>query len=353
LENLVARRVLVVDDFDDILMLVRRVLSADGYEVDVAATLAEANAMEPCGYDAVVIDAHLGAERGTDLVEELRSEDPAMVGRCLIITGGSVEGLAPDVASLPKPFRAAELLAAVQALESSAPVVPASPPGSRADSGTLLPAAEPGTPRASDGQHLLDVVRRRRARDWQTLAHFLHDGPIQDLSAAVLQLQMLRRSAPPWVDPAAEAAQERIVEAAQSLRWMVDGPWPWYPYDIGLVKAIEDRIAWLLSTRAEVRADTTLPGLSALADELLIADIIELMLIEMAPDLAVRARVDLRIDEHLVQIDLTLAASGDDRAIGDAATAQLLLSRLADSLGISAHHEFTDRRWFASFALPR
>ncbi len=347
-----ARRVLVVDDFGDILVLVRRVLSADRYEVDVASTLAEARAMEPCGYDALVIDVHLGTERGTDLVAELRSEDPAMVGRCLVITGGPVDGLPPDVASIPKPFTGAELLAAVHALEAAAPVKPAFRAGRQPDAGTLLPAADPSALRGSGGQHLLDVVRRRRAHDWQTLADFLHDGPIQELTAAVLDLQLLRRSAPPWVGPDATAIQERIGEAAQSLRWMVDGPWPWYPHNTGLVRAIEDRTGWLLSMQAEVRADTTLTGLSALTDEYLIADVIELMLIEMAPGLDVRARVDVQIDEHLVQIDLTLAASSDE-VVGDAARAQVLLNRLAESLGIRADHDFSDRRWFARFALPR
>ena len=69
-------------------ILIQRVLSADGYQVDVAATLAEARSMDPAGYAAVLVDARLGAERGIDLIDELRSADPAAARRCLVITGG-------------------------------------------------------------------------------------------------------------------------------------------------------------------------------------------------------------------------------------------------------------------------
>ena len=71
------KRVLVVDDVAEMRTLIRRVLSADGYQVDVAATLAEARSLDPAGYSAILVDAHLGSEHGIDLVEELRTADPA------------------------------------------------------------------------------------------------------------------------------------------------------------------------------------------------------------------------------------------------------------------------------------
>ena len=40
--NPVPQRVLVIDDMDEVRTLIRRILSEGGYEVDVAATLAEA-----------------------------------------------------------------------------------------------------------------------------------------------------------------------------------------------------------------------------------------------------------------------------------------------------------------------
>src|ERR1022692_5072800 len=69
------QRVLVVDDLDEMRTLIHRALSARGYKVDVAANLAEAREKQPRGYDAVLVDAHLGAERGIDLVEALQSEE--------------------------------------------------------------------------------------------------------------------------------------------------------------------------------------------------------------------------------------------------------------------------------------
>ena len=120
------KRVLVVDDVAEMRALIWRILSADGYQVDVAATLAEARGLDPAGYSAVLVDAHLGTEDGTDLIEELRSADPAAVSRCLVITGGTAVAGPAGLALLTKPFRAAELLDAVRALQQ--PPAPACPP---------------------------------------------------------------------------------------------------------------------------------------------------------------------------------------------------------------------------------
>ena len=122
-------RVLVVDDVDEIRVLVQRALSAQGYQVDVAATVTEAFRMDPSGYDAVLVDAHLGAERGNELVEALRSEDPAAARRCLVLTGGSADELPQGVAWLAKPFQADELIDAVRALDHRPHSAPA--PGRR------------------------------------------------------------------------------------------------------------------------------------------------------------------------------------------------------------------------------
>ena len=110
------QRILVVDDVEQMRTLMRRALSTHGYEVDVAATLTQARGLEPAGYDAVLVDANLGPERGIDLVEALRSKDPAAAKRCLVITGGAVDMLPDDVAYLTKPFQIRDLLEAVRAL---------------------------------------------------------------------------------------------------------------------------------------------------------------------------------------------------------------------------------------------
>ena len=140
----VTKRVLVVDDVAEMRTLIWRILSADGYQVDVAATLAEARGLDPAGYSAVLVDAHLGTEQGMDLIEELRSADPAAVSRCLVITGGTADAGPAGLAVLTKPFRAADLLDAVRALQQAAPPQPDPSQPQPALPGPPLP--EPGLP---------------------------------------------------------------------------------------------------------------------------------------------------------------------------------------------------------------
>ena len=124
------KRVLVVDDVAEIRTLIRRVLDADEYQVNVASTLAEARTMDPAGYDVVVVDSHLGTDSGIDLIDELGSADPAAACRCLVITGDPAD-VSSGLAYLAKPFRAPDLLDAVRALSHPAVSTPGSgPPGS-------------------------------------------------------------------------------------------------------------------------------------------------------------------------------------------------------------------------------
>ena len=84
-------RVLVVDDTEAVRVLIRRVLSGSGYQVDVAGSAREARALRPAGDDVLLIDAHLGGEPGTALIEELRAADPDSARRCLLVTGGPTD----------------------------------------------------------------------------------------------------------------------------------------------------------------------------------------------------------------------------------------------------------------------
>ncbi len=110
---------LVVDDTEAVRVLIRRVLTRSGYQVDMAGSTREARALSPAGYDVLLIDAHLGGEPGTALIEELRAADPDSAQRCLLVTG-DMAGRAPaGVACLSKPFRPADLLSAVDAMRSA------------------------------------------------------------------------------------------------------------------------------------------------------------------------------------------------------------------------------------------
>src|ERR1700722_15190528 len=80
-------RVLVVDDAPDLRAVVGRVLGSCGYRVDAVSTLAEARAMTPGEYDAVLVDMRLGSEQGTTLITELIAVDPRLANRCPLMSG--------------------------------------------------------------------------------------------------------------------------------------------------------------------------------------------------------------------------------------------------------------------------
>ncbi len=221
-------RVLVVDDTEEMRKLIRRVLSAGGYQVDEAGTLAEAAAKEPGGYDAVLVDAQLGGERGIDLVEALRSKDRAAAARCVLISGGIPDGVPEGIVYLAKPFSMGDLLEAVRGAGQPrpGPWPPAEPnPGGPAgpDPGTSrLAARAPGEGQPADGEppawQLLAIGRRLREREHRAQAAYLHDGPMQELFAVSLELQLLHRSHPALPPGIFDAAHRRLDAAAAALR---------------------------------------------------------------------------------------------------------------------------------------
>lgn len=90
-------RVLVADDDRSVANLIRRVLSEDGYAIDVAYTGEDARLLSFVNqYDGMVLDLELGDRHGFEVLQELRSsgrttpvllytgiEDPAVIVRGL------------------------------------------------------------------------------------------------------------------------------------------------------------------------------------------------------------------------------------------------------------------------------
>ena len=97
------KRALVVDDSDVMRGFMRFLLEAEGYEVNEVATVADALALQPASYDLLVIDVHLRGGRGTDIVDVLRSRDPRLLERCILVTGDTVDKLPKDVTVMQKP----------------------------------------------------------------------------------------------------------------------------------------------------------------------------------------------------------------------------------------------------------
>ena len=354
-----AVRVLVVDDADAMRRAVRRVLSDSGYEVDVAGTLAEARGMHPGKYEAVLVDARLGSERGMDLVEELRSQDPAATGRCLLMTGGAI-GMIPDgLAYLAKPFKPGDLIKAVRALHQPDTVpAPGRRPEAAPDSGAPAPAAAPGASQpaagTSRGGKLLELTRRLRDRERDEQADFLHDGPLQELAAATLDLHMMRRSAPAATAQSIDTVLRLLDIAARSLRWLVAGTGALQLPETRLAVCLQQRTAWLLARPITVSTGPWPVGADAI-DALAITDVVELMLLAMADaGPSAQAHVAVRTEEDLTRIELTLTCAAEDgQALGDPATARALLAELASALLADADIELGAQQWRAAITLRR
>jgi len=398
------RRVLVVDDAADMRTLIRRALNASGYEVDVAATLAEAYRLGPAGYDAMLVDANLGAERGLDLVEDMVSRDQGATSRCLVITGGSADLVPDGVACLSKPFRIGDLLDAVRTLRGpdtpaargprlareSPGVHAADTPGPRtADAPRVRAADAPGPhrghapvvepdPRAghehAEAAHgrespgpagseptadkpqawqLLGMTRALRSRERGELIGFLHDRPIQELTAAALELDMMRRTATSGLAERIDAVRQRLDAAAGALRWLVDGQWPFVRPETMVAAALPQRTAWLLAAPATVDVGEHQVRLCA-TEVATIADIVELILLALLPGRPpAQAHAAVRAEDHLIQIALTLACgAGEDDAVGDPA-ADRALKEMAAALGARVHAEFRAKQCRVFITLPR
>ena len=117
------RLILCADDDEDILSLVALRLGRAGYEVlrvlDGDAALAAARARSPA---VAVLDVMMPKQSGYEVLAALRAE-PALHGLKVILLSARVQetdveqGLdAGADAYLPKPFKAAELVATVQEL---------------------------------------------------------------------------------------------------------------------------------------------------------------------------------------------------------------------------------------------
>jgi two-component system response regulator HydG len=111
--------VLVVDDAPDTLELVQRSLTAEGYTVFTAASVAEAlRLLDRTAVDLVITDLRMPEVSGLDLVRHVRENMPDT--EVMMITGyASVEGAVEAVKTgaeeyLAKPFTDKELYAAVR-----------------------------------------------------------------------------------------------------------------------------------------------------------------------------------------------------------------------------------------------
>ena len=116
--------VLVVDDEPSLRLLCRVNLELEGLRVLEAGSLAEARALlEREQVDVAVLDVHVGADDGRDLLDELRASDAPT--RVVMLTG-SVDPVGGRFAAadrvVTKPFEPVQLVATVRELVDGAHV---------------------------------------------------------------------------------------------------------------------------------------------------------------------------------------------------------------------------------------
>jgi DNA-binding response OmpR family regulator/DNA-binding CsgD family transcriptional regulator len=114
------KRILFVDDEEEIRFLMDNVLRSAGYEVDTVETASDARShVASRSYDLVIADNRLGDGSGITIANEAAGRGMKTV----IISGYAISLSATDAASheiLMKPFRPAELLEAVERYIGSA-----------------------------------------------------------------------------------------------------------------------------------------------------------------------------------------------------------------------------------------
>jgi DNA-binding NtrC family response regulator len=110
--------VLIVDDDASLRLLCRVNLELDGYRVEEAQSVAAAEeALAGDGIDLILLDVHVGADNGVDLMRSLRKRGH---GAPVVLFTGSARLDQPTIAEadgvVPKPFRLEQLLEVVRSL---------------------------------------------------------------------------------------------------------------------------------------------------------------------------------------------------------------------------------------------
>jgi DNA-binding response OmpR family regulator len=110
--------VLIVDDDPSLRLLCRVNLELDGYRVEEAQSVAAAEeALAGDGIDLILLDVHVGADNGVELMRSLRKRGH---GAPVVLFTGSARLDQPTIAEadgiVPKPFRLEQLLEVVRSL---------------------------------------------------------------------------------------------------------------------------------------------------------------------------------------------------------------------------------------------
>jgi two-component system OmpR family response regulator len=115
------KRILVVEDEPAICALCQRVLTGEGFEVDIAADgkIAQ-DIIEKQKYQIFLFDIKMPVMTGKDLYQWLEEKHPLLTSKVIFATGSVISGDTQIFMKqtgrpyLPKPFTAAELISIVK-----------------------------------------------------------------------------------------------------------------------------------------------------------------------------------------------------------------------------------------------
>ena len=216
------------------------------------------------------------------------------------------------------------------------------------------------------------MIQRLRAGERAAIADFVHDGPIQDLTAALLGVQALTGLPPSDLAPHVAELGHQLDTAARSVRQLVDDSVLPIQVEADLGGLVQRRTAWLpfspvttqfqrisaacgAAAPAAAASGAVAPGAAApVIAAPVIAEILELVLFAVA-DLAPpgQAGILVRAGEQELEILLTLTpVHGIPQGTGDAAAAHASLAALAQALGGTAGTSFGAFPWRAWIRWP-
>jgi DNA-binding NtrC family response regulator len=132
MEQLKEGRILLIDQDDSVLEAVGAILREREHEVETAKTAADAMAaLEKQEFDLVLADLDLSGTAGRNILHDwIRARRPRLAKRCIWMRGVAPLGRPPEEMPrngnyiLQKPFKAAELLAAVDEVLGSVQPAP-------------------------------------------------------------------------------------------------------------------------------------------------------------------------------------------------------------------------------------
>jgi hypothetical protein len=200
--------------------------------------------------------------------------------------------------------------------------------------GSPSPVPEHPAARTPAGQ-LLASIRGLRAAERATVADFLHDGPVQELTVATLSVDILGRLVPDDPRPYLEQIRRHMAAATQPIRRLMDQAGPDPQAGPGLDSRVRRRTGWLPFSLVTVRELPAPAG--AGPDPAAITDIVELALHALTGS-APPARVDIEVQAgpEAVEILITITPVDGATVRGEDAAAKTALARLAMALGGTA-----------------